>query len=85
MRRSERAAQTCRMQAQDYNRSGVMDKADLLRRQAEFCLRLSHMCSDEPIFQHLNSLAARYHEAALRVEFDVPEDAQAPSAPANWH
>jgi hypothetical protein len=64
-----------------------MDNTVQLRRQAEFCLRLSQMCSDEPVSQHLNSLAARYHEAALRAEFDVPEDGPAggTSSVLNWH
>jgi hypothetical protein len=68
----------------NYNRGGVMDKTGYLRRQAEFCLRLSTLCSDEPVSQHLNALAARYHEEALRAEFNVPEDDSSPTAP-NWH
>jgi hypothetical protein len=64
-----------------------MDKAGLLRRQAEFCLRLSHLCSDEPVSRHLDALAARYHEEALRAEFSVPDDGDhgAPSPVPNWH
>jgi len=48
-----------------------MDKTARLRRQAEFCLRLSQFCSDQPISRHLSGLAASYHEAALRAEFAV--------------
>ena len=61
-----------------------MDKTALLRRQAEFCLRLSHLCSDEPVSRHLDALAARYHEEALRAEFNAADDG-APSAVSNWH
>ena len=51
-----------------------METTARLRRQAEFCLRLSHLCSDQPVSGHLSFLAARYHEAALRAEFGVPVD-----------
>jgi len=46
-----------------------MDKSALLRRQAEFCLRLSQFSADQPVSTHLALLAARYHETALRTEF----------------
>jgi hypothetical protein len=62
-----------------------MDKTGLLRRQAEFCLRLSTLCSDEPFSRHLNALAARYHEEALRAEFDVPDDDREQAAATAWH
>jgi hypothetical protein len=48
-----------------------MDKTAHLRRQAEFCLRLSQFCCDQPMSRHLSGLAASYHEAALRTEFAV--------------
>lgn len=51
-----------------------MDNTVCLRRQAELCLRLAQHCSDQPLSQHLSFLAARYHEAALRTEFGVPQD-----------
>ena len=50
-----------------------------LRRQAELCLRLSQLCSDEPVSRHLSFLAAHYHEAALRAEFGMSADSTAPS------
>jgi hypothetical protein len=62
-----------------------MDKTGLLRRQAEFCLRLSHLCSDEPISRHLDALAARYHEEALLAEFGADDDHDAPGPVPNWH
>jgi hypothetical protein len=60
-----------------------MDKTIHLRRQAEFCLRLSQLCSDQPISRHLSGLAASYHEAALRAEFAVslPESINLPRRP----
>ena len=45
-----------------------------LRSQAELCLRLAQHCSDQPMSRHLDVLAARYHEAALRTEFGMPPD-----------
>jgi len=45
-----------------------------LRHQAAFCLRLSELCSDQPLSRHLSFLGARYHEAALRVEFGCEGD-----------
>jgi hypothetical protein len=51
-----------------------MNKSALLRRQAEFCLRLSQFSSDQPMSRHLAFLAARYHETALLAEFGVPAD-----------
>lgn len=70
-----------------------MDYTAHLRRQAEFCLRLSQSCSDQPISRHLNFLAARYHEAALRAEFGLAAKAKADNcavsddarAPVIWH
>jgi hypothetical protein len=49
-----------------------MENTARLRRQAEFCLRLSQYCPDQPMSRHLSFLAARYHETALQVEFGVP-------------
>ena len=49
----------------------------LLRRQAELCLRLAQLCSDQPLLRHLNFLAAHYHETALRTEFGVAQDVEA--------
>ena len=70
-----------------------MDKTARLRRQAEFCLRLSQLCSDEPVSRHLSFLAAHYHEVALRAEFGVSADSNAPTCPGDepiepqlvWH
>jgi hypothetical protein len=56
---------------------GVMNSTDCLRRQAELCLRLAELCSDQPLLRHLNFLAARYHETALRTEFGVAQDVEA--------
>jgi hypothetical protein len=54
-----------------------MNSTDCLRRQAELCLRLAELCSDQPLLRHLNFLAARYHETALRTEFGVAQDVEA--------
>jgi hypothetical protein len=68
-----------------------MDYTAHLRRQAEFCLRLSQSCSDQPISRHLGFLAARYHETALRAEFGVlldrrtDERADPAGALTVWH
>ena len=51
-----------------------MDNTACLRRQAELCMRWAQLCSDQPFSRHLSFLAARYHEAALRTEFGVPQD-----------
>ena len=59
---------------QKIERLGVMNSTDCLRRQAELCLRLAQLCSDQPLLRHLNFLAARYHETALRTEFGVAQD-----------
>ena len=56
-----------------------MNSTNCLRRQAELCLRLAQLCSDQPLLQHLNVLAARYHETALRTEFGVAQDVDAQS------
>ena len=40
-------------------------------------LRLAQLCSDQPLLRHLNFLAARYHETALRTEFGVAQDVEA--------
>ena len=58
-----------------------MNSTNCLRRQAELCLRLAQLCSDQPLLQHLNVLAARYHETALRTEFGVAQDVDAESGP----
>jgi hypothetical protein len=47
-----------------------METTDYLRRQAAFCLRLSELCSDKPIADHLRFKAADYHQRALRAEFE---------------
>jgi hypothetical protein len=39
-----------------------------LRRQAEFCLRLMQLWTDQSLARRLSFLAARYHEIALRAE-----------------
>ena len=56
-----------------------METTVYFRRQAAFCLRLSDLCADELIADHLRSQAADYHHRALRAEFnlrpDVAEDA----------
>ena len=51
-----------------------MESALFLRRQAEFCLRLSHLCPDDLVAAHLTRKAAQYHEKALRTEFEVELD-----------
>jgi hypothetical protein len=58
-----------------------MNSTNCLRRQAELCLRLAQLCSDQPLLQHLNFLAARYHETALRTEFGVAQYVDAQSGP----
>jgi len=65
-----------------------MDNTARLRRQAEFCLRLSQFCSDQPMSQHLSFLAARYHEKALQAEFGVPAHSRAQDQDQSglvWH
>jgi hypothetical protein len=64
-----------------------------LRRQAALCLRLVQFCPDRPVSRHLSFLAAHYHEVALRAEFGMPADGNAPNdaddepaaAPLVWH
>jgi len=51
-----------------------MENASFLRRQAEFCLRLSELCPDDLVVDHLTRKAAQYHEKALRTEFEVELD-----------
>jgi hypothetical protein len=51
-----------------------MENALNLRREAEFCLRLSRLCSDDLLVDHLTRKAAQYHEKALRTEFEVELD-----------
>ena len=51
-----------------------MENASFLRRQAEFCLRLSRLCPDDLVVDHLTRKAAQYHEKALRTEFEVELD-----------
>jgi hypothetical protein len=48
-----------------------MENASFLRRRAEFCLRLSRLCPDALVVDHLTRKAAQYHEEALRAEFEV--------------
>ena len=57
----------------------VMSEIVHLRRQAELCLRLSQLCSDEPVSRHLSFLAVHDHEVALQAEFGVSADSSAPS------
>jgi hypothetical protein len=51
-----------------------MENALFLRRQAEFCLRLSRFCPDDLLVDHLTRKAAQYHERALRTEFEAEFD-----------
>lgn len=51
-----------------------MESTAYLRRQALFCLRLSQLCSDAPIADHLARKAAEYHEKALLTEFEAELD-----------
>jgi hypothetical protein len=51
-----------------------MENAIFLRRQAVFCLRLSQLCPDALVVDHLTRKAAQYHEEALRTEFEVELD-----------
>jgi hypothetical protein len=51
-----------------------MENASFLRSQAEFCLRLSRLCPDDLLVDHLIRKAAQYHEKALRTEFEVQLD-----------
>jgi len=51
-----------------------MQPTAYLRRQAAFYLRLSDLCSDAVIANHLRSKAADYHQKALRAEFDLGHD-----------
>ena len=50
---------------------GPMETTAYLRRQAAFCLRLSELCSDRPIADHLRFKAADYHQRALRAEYEA--------------
>jgi hypothetical protein len=52
-----------------------METTTFLRRQAAFCLRLSELCCDEVLANHLQFKAAEYHQRALRSEFDLGHDA----------
>lgn len=51
-----------------------METTSSLRRQAAFCLRLSELCADTVLANHLQSKAAQYHEEALRSEFELGHD-----------
>jgi hypothetical protein len=51
-----------------------MESTAYLRRQALFCLRLSRLCPDDPLADHLTRKAAEYHEKALRTEFEAELD-----------
>ena len=51
-----------------------MESALFLRREAEFCVRLSRLCPDDQLVDHLTRKAAQYHERALRTEFEVELD-----------
>jgi hypothetical protein len=48
-----------------------MENTIYLRRQALFCLRLSWLCPDDLLADHLTRKAAEYHEKALRTEFEA--------------
>ena len=48
-----------------------MVHTDYLRRRAEFCIRMSHLCGDQPVAENLNLMAAEFHARALRAEFDL--------------
>jgi hypothetical protein len=52
-----------------------METSFHLRHQAAFCLRLSELCSDELVANHLRSQAADYHQRALWAEFDIGDGA----------
>ena len=52
-----------------------MENTIHLRRQAAFCLRLSRLCPDDLLADHLTRKAAEYHEKALRSEFEADLDA----------
>jgi hypothetical protein len=47
-----------------------MEKIAHLRRQAALCLSLSRFCPDAAMAEHLTSMAALFHEGALRAEFE---------------
>ena len=51
-----------------------MENTTYLRRQALFCLRLSRLCPDDALVNHLTRKAAEYHEKALRTEFEAELD-----------
>jgi hypothetical protein len=51
-----------------------MENTAYLRRQALFCQRLSQLCPDDPLADHLRRKAAEYHEKALRTEFEAELD-----------
>ena len=51
-----------------------MENTTHLRRQAAFCLRLSRLCPDDLLADHLTRKAAEYHEKALRTEFEAELD-----------
>jgi hypothetical protein len=55
---------------------GPMENAPYLRRQAAYCLRLSHFhfYSDTPVAQLLDLMAAEFHARALRAEFQAEFD-----------
>jgi hypothetical protein len=53
---------------------GPMESTAYLRRQALFCLKLSRLCADDLLANHLTRKAAEYHEKALRTEFEAELD-----------
>lgn len=57
-----------------------MENTAYLRRQALFCLRLSQLCPDDPLADHLRRKAAEYHEKALRTEFEAEVEPRAVAA-----
>jgi hypothetical protein len=54
----------------------LLPRLGALRRQAAYCLRLSHFhfYSDTPVAQHLDLMAAEFHARALRAEFQAEFD-----------
>jgi hypothetical protein len=55
---------------------GAMEDHRQLRRQAEFCLRLSERCNDDLFANHMRFMAADYHQRALMAEFGAECECQ---------
>ena len=51
--------------------NGRAEHISYLRRQAEFCLRTSQLCSNSAAADDLKLLAAEFHARAQRVEFEA--------------